>query len=80
MDTQPSLLTVDGFRDTAAAIEAEIGQFIVGQKEVVRATLVTIIAGGHTLLKGFPVWGKTMLIRTLGQVLNMQFSRIQSTP
>ncbi len=80
MDTQPSLLTVDGFRDTAAAIEAEIGQFIVGQKEVVRATLVAIIAGGHTLLEGVPGLGKTMLIRTLGQVLNMQFSRIQFTP
>ena len=79
-DTQPSLLTVDGFRETAAAIEAEIGQFIVGQKEVVRATLVAIIAGGHTLLEGVPGLGKTMLIRTLGQVLDLQFSRIQFTP
>lgn len=79
-DTQPSLLTVDGFRDSAAAIEAEIGQFIVGQKEVVRATLVAIVAGGHTLLEGVPGLGKTMLIRTLGQVLDLQFSRIQFTP
>jgi MoxR-like ATPase len=80
MDTQPSLLTVDGFRESAAAIEAEIGQFIVGQKEVVRATVVAIIAGGHTLLEGVPGLGKTMLIRTLGQVLDLQFSRIQFTP
>lgn len=79
-DTQPSLITVDGFRDSAAAIEAEIAQFIVGQKEVVRATLVAIIAGGHTLLEGVPGLGKTMLIRTLGQVLDLEFSRIQFTP
>ncbi|MBK9050852.1 MAG: MoxR family ATPase [Chloroflexi bacterium] len=61
-------------------METEIGQFIVGQKEVVRATLVAIIAGGHTVLEGVPGLGKTMLIRTLGQVLDLQFSRIQFTP
>ncbi len=73
-------LPVDQFREHAAAIEAEIGKVIVGQAEVVRAVLVSILAGGHVLLEGVPGLGKTMLIRTLGQVLHLKFSRIQFTP
>lgn len=72
--------SVEAFRQTAANIEAQVGQVIVGQKEVVRTTLIAIIAGGHTLLEGVPGLGKTMLIRTLGQALNLEFSRIQFTP
>ena len=68
------------FRETAAAIEREVGKVIVGQHEVVRLTLTSIIAGGHVLLEGVPGLGKTMLIRTLGQALALQFSRIQFTP
>ncbi|MGH8629976.1 MAG: AAA family ATPase, partial [Burkholderiales bacterium] len=73
-------LSVDRFREHAAAIETEIGKVIVGQAEVVRAVLVSILAGGHVLLEGVPGLGKTMLIRTLGQVLHLKFSRIQFTP
>jgi len=53
---------------------------IVGQSEVVRHVLVSILAGGHVLLEGVPGLGKTMLIRTLGQALDLKFSRIQFTP
>ncbi|HSD83229.1 MAG TPA: AAA family ATPase, partial [Anaerolineae bacterium] len=73
-------LSVDQFREQAARIEAEIGRVIVGQSAVVRGTLIGILAGGHVLLEGVPGLGKTMLIRTLGQVLNLKFSRIQFTP
>ncbi|CAG0935458.1 hypothetical protein TFLX_04299 [Thermoflexales bacterium] len=73
-------LSVDQFREQAARIEAEIGRVIVGQGNVVRGTLIGILAGGHVLLEGVPGLGKTMLIRTLGQVLNLKFSRIQFTP
>jgi MoxR-like ATPase len=73
-------LTVDEFRQTAADIEAEVGKVIVGQKEVVRHVLIAIVAGGHALLEGVPGLGKTMLIRTLGQALRLDFSRIQFTP
>jgi MoxR-like ATPase len=73
-------LSATEFRDTAAAIEAEVGQVIVGQQNVVRHVLVAILAGGHTLLEGVPGLGKTMLIRTLGQALSLSFSRIQFTP
>lgn len=68
------------FRQTAEQIEREVGRVIVGQREVVRPVLVSILAGGHVLLEGVPGLGKTMLIRTLGQALDLNFSRIQFTP
>lgn len=68
------------FRETAAAIEQQVGQVIVGQQEVVRHVLLCIIAGGHALLEGVPGLGKTMLIKTLADVLNLRFSRVQFTP
>src|SRR5690554_952223 len=73
-------LTPEQFRETAAAIEAEVGKVIVGQSNVVRHVLIAILAGGHSLLEGVPGLGKTMLIRTLGQALSLEFSRIQFTP
>jgi len=73
-------LSADKFREHAAKIEAEVGRVIVGQNDVVRHVLVSILAGGHVLLEGVPGLGKTMLIRTLGQVLDLKFSRIQFTP
>jgi MoxR-like ATPase len=73
-------LTPEQFRDCASTIENEVSKVIVGQKEVVRHVLVSILAGGHVLLEGVPGLGKTMLIRTLGEVLDLKFSRIQFTP
>jgi MoxR-like ATPase len=73
-------LSVDQFREYAFRIESEVGKVIVGQTEVVRHVLVSILAGGHVLLEGVPGLGKTMLIRTLGEALDLKFSRIQFTP
>jgi MoxR-like ATPase len=73
-------ISPDQFRETAARIEAEVGKYIVGQREVVRHTLICLIAGGHVLLEGVPGLGKTMLVRTLAQVLDLEFARIQFTP
>ena len=75
-----SELPVSQFRENAGKIEAEVGKVIVGQKDVVRHVLVSILSGGHVLLEGVPGLGKTMLIRTLGQVLDLKFARIQFTP
>ena len=73
-------VTVSEFRQTAEEIEQQISKMIVGQSDVIRTVLTAIIAGGHTLLEGVPGLGKTMLIRTISEVLDMEFSRIQFTP
>jgi MoxR-like ATPase len=72
--------SVEQFRQVAANVEAEVGKVIVGQAGVVRHVLIALIAGGHALLEGVPGLGKTMLIRTLGDALDLNFSRIQFTP
>ncbi len=73
-------LTPEQFRTAATAIEREIGRFIVGQRALVHQTLVTLLAGGNALLEGVPGLGKTMLVRTMAEVMDIQFSRIQFTP
>ncbi|HEY8855492.1 MAG TPA: AAA family ATPase [Candidatus Dormibacteraeota bacterium] len=66
--------------ELAASLETELGRLIVGQKELLRDTVIALIAGGHILLEGVPGLGKTMLVRSLGQALDLSFSRIQFTP
>jgi MoxR-like ATPase len=75
-----SSITAEGFRDMTAAIEGQVGRIIVGQKELVRHTLITLLAGGNALLEGVPGLGKTMLVRTLADAVDCTFSRIQFTP
>jgi MoxR-like ATPase len=73
-------LTAEQFRQLAAAIEQEIGVVIVGQQQLVRQVLITLLAGGNALLEGVPGLGKTMLVRTLAHTVDCSFSRIQFTP
>jgi MoxR-like ATPase len=73
-------ITADQFRAAAFSIEEQVGQVIVGQKELVRHTLITLLAGGNALLEGVPGLGKTMLVRTLAESIDCHFSRIQFTP
>ncbi len=68
------------FRQRAAMIEAEIGQVIVGQRDLIRQTLIVLLAGGNALLEGVPGLAKTTLVRTLSEVLDCSFNRIQFTP
>jgi MoxR-like ATPase len=68
------------FRENAEMLQREIGKVIVGHTEVVRQTVVAILADGHCLLEGVPGIGKTLLVRTISQCLNLRFSRIQFTP
>src|SRR5918911_3335253 len=68
------------FVRVARVIEDEVGKVIVGQRDIVRGILTCVLAGGHALLEGVPGLGKTMLVRTLGRVLDLSFSRIQFTP
>ena len=78
--TEQITITAEQFTQTAHAIEDEVGKLIVGLHEVVRQTLITLLAGGNALLEGVPGLGKTMLVRTLAQVLDCKFSRVQFTP
>ena len=68
------------FRDVYDALRAEIGKVFVGQEAIVAGTLNALFANGHVLLEGVPGLGKTLLVKTLSQVLNLSFSRIQFTP
>ncbi|HZD61020.1 MAG TPA: MoxR family ATPase [Anaerolineae bacterium] len=73
-------IPIEEFSNTAQRVEEEIQKVIVGQAEVIRGVIIALIAEGHVLLEGVPGLGKTMLIRTLGQVLELKFSRVQFTP
>jgi MoxR-like ATPase len=68
------------FQELALGIERELAKFIVGQRELVRSVLIALIAGGHVLLEGQPGLGKTVLVRSLGDVLELTFARVQFTP
>jgi MoxR-like ATPase len=71
---------IRSFRQTHAALRAEIGKVIVGNDAIVEGTLIAVFAGGHVLLEGVPGLGKTLLVRTLSEVLELSFNRIQFTP
>jgi MoxR-like ATPase len=62
------------------ALRAEVGKVIVGQREIIDHVLIGMFAGGHVLLEGVPGLGKTLLIKTLAEGLELSFSRIQFTP
>ena len=68
------------FAERAQAIEREVANVIVGQRELVRHTLTCLLANGHALLEGVPGLGKTMLVRTIADVIDCSFNRIQFTP
>ncbi len=71
---------IDAFRTDISAVRAEIAKMIVGNDEIVEGVLTCMLAGGHALLEGVPGLGKTMLVRTLAQALDLSFSRVQFTP
>jgi MoxR-like ATPase len=62
------------------SLKAEIGKVIIGQKEAVNFTLLSVICGGHSLLIGVPGLAKTLLVNTVSDALGLNFKRIQFTP
>ena len=73
-------MSLDEARALAQRVDAAVRQVIVGQHEVVEQVLLTLLAGGHALLKGVPGLAKTLLVKTLARALDLRFSRIQFTP
>jgi len=70
----------DEFRNKFQAVRDEIRKAIVGHEDVIDGVLTALFVGGHVLIEGVPGLGKTYLIRTLAQALDLKFSRIQFTP
>jgi MoxR-like ATPase len=68
------------FRQAYGRIQREIGKVIVGHSDIVHGVLTCLFVSGHALLEGVPGLGKTLLVRTLSQVLDLGFHRIQFTP
>jgi len=71
---------VEEFRKAYGLVFREIGKVVVGASEIVHGVLTCLFVGGHALLEGVPGLGKTLLIRTLSEVLDLSFNRIQFTP
>lgn len=68
------------FRQRYSAVRDQIGRVIVGHEDIVQGVLTAMFVGGHCLLEGVPGLGKTMLIRTLAETMDLDFNRIQFTP
>jgi MoxR-like ATPase len=76
----PIARDVAEFRQTFRAIQDELSRVIVGQRDLLEQVVIALLSGGHVLLEGVPGLGKTLLVRTLAQALDLRFSRIQFTP
>jgi MoxR-like ATPase len=73
-------MTPERFAQLAGQVEGEIRRVIVGQQRLVREVLACLFCEGHVLLEGVPGLGKTVLLRTLGEALTLEFNRVQCTP
>ena len=71
---------IELFQQRFTTVKSEIGKRIVGSEDIIEGILISLIADGHSLLEGIPGLGKTKLVHTLSDVLQLEFSRIQFTP
>jgi MoxR-like ATPase len=76
----PGEADIETFMEIAQQLEDELCSIVVGQERVIRELLLALLAGGHVLLEGVPGLGKTLLVRTLSDALELKFARIQFTP
>ena len=80
MISRPTEERIEHFHTLTRDIRAELGKVIVGQQAVIDSVLICLLAGGHALLEGVPGLGKTELVKTLGELLDLRYGRIQFTP
>ena len=80
IETQQDLAILEQLAETKQAFSQEIGKVIIGQKDILDHMLIALLARGHSLLVGVPGLAKTLLIKTLSDVLDLSFKRIQVTP
>lgn len=78
--TDTTLAEIERFAERTQALRAEVQKVIVGHTEVIDGVITCLLAGGHALLEGVPGLGKTLLVRTLADALDLGFSRVQFTP
>ncbi len=79
-ENQDDVKLVEQLSSTVKSIKNEIAKVIVGQDEIINQLLISLFAKGHCLLIGVPGLAKTLLIKTLAEVMDLKFSRIQFTP
>jgi MoxR-like ATPase len=71
---------IEKLKETFSNITKEISKVVVGQEEVIEQILIAILCDSNALLESYPGLGKTTMIKTIGQVMDLQFSRVQGTP
>jgi MoxR-like ATPase len=71
---------IDRARHCFSELKAEIARVIVGHEELIEQVFIALVCGGHCLLEGVPGLGKTLMVRSLGEILSLSFSRVQFTP
>jgi len=71
---------IKGFQERMERVVNEIKRIIVGQEEIIEGVIIAILCNGHVLLEGLPGLGKTLLVKSLSQILGLRYSRIQFTP
>ena len=79
-EREKSMSDIELYQQKIMECEREIGKGIIGQKDIIRQVMLALVSGGNVLLEGMPGLGKTMLVRTIGQVFRLSFKRIQFTP
>ena len=72
--------TVDQILTGYSRIKSELGKTIIGQEDVIDEILISLFAGGHVLITGAPGLAKTLLVKSIAEIFDLQFSRIQFTP
>jgi MoxR-like ATPase len=71
---------MESSRHAFQEVKRELARVVVGHRELIEEVFIALVCGGHCLLEGVPGLGKTLIVRSLGEILNLTFSRIQFTP